>query len=401
MKICAVVSEYNPFHLGHAYHIKETRRILGGDVAVAAVMSGNFVQRGDFALLDKFRRAEAALAGGADIVIELPTVYAVSSAERFASGAIALLKKMGITGALSFGCECGDIKKLLDAANILKESDAKGKISRQMKTGQSYAAARQSVAEEILGADAQILKSPNNVLGIEYLKALAKENSSLFPVAVKRAGAGHDCTAAGGFSSASYIRRLVCENSAEAYKYMTPKAAEILKKCLENSETASIDNAEQAILAKLRSMTEPDFLSLPDATEGLGYRLKNAVREGRSLGEIAELAKTKRYAMSRIRRMMICAYLGIKAERQNAAPTYARILGFNKRGRELLRELKKCSQIPIITRPAAIKSAPEQAYSDFMSQVRIDDLYAFGLKCGNNRPGEYDLMQAPVTIDCR
>lgn len=399
MKICAIISEYNPFHLGHAYHISETRRILGEDTVIMAVMSGNFVQRGDFALCDKFFRAKAALCGGADLIIELPSAYAVSSAERFAKGAVSLIKKTGITGALSFGCECGNIQKLLDAANILKESDVQEKISRQMKTGQSYASARQYVAEQIMGSDASVLQSPNNTLAVEYIKALRSESCPLSPVAVKRMGAEHDSLSEEGFKSASHLRKLVYANDFSVYGNLPLKSAEMLDECIKNSEIARVQNAESAILAKLRSMRTEDFLRLPDATEGLGYRLKNAVRDGRCLREIAELAKTKRYTLSRIRRMIICAYLGIDAERQTLPPSYAQVLGFNGKGRELLRELKKCSEIPIITRPASIKSENERAYSDFMFQVTADDLYAFGLENNKRRLGEYDLRQMPIIAD--
>ena len=342
MNVAGIVAEYDPFHAGHAYHIAETRRRLG-ECAVAAVMSGNFVQRGTCAIFDKWRRARAALEGGADLVLELPTVYAVSSAEGFARGAVGILAAAGAVTHLSFGSECGDVDRLRQVAACLDSEVYQAGLRRFLDEGMPFAACRQAVVRGILGKDlSDLLSQPNNNLGIEYIRALNAMDSAIRPITVRRAGAAHDGGDHPDYPSASFLR------------------GEIRSGRLPAEDPADLRHCERAVLVRLRTMRAADWTALPDSGEweGLPQRLERAGRQCRTLEEFYDLAKTKRYAHARIRRLALWAFLGLRAEDRPAAPPYLRVLGFNDRGREVLREMKRCAGLPIITKPAHGRGLP-------------------------------------------
>ncbi|MBD5118524.1 MAG: nucleotidyltransferase family protein [Clostridiales bacterium] len=356
MVMAGVVAEYNPFHAGHAFHVAETRRQLG-ECAVVAVMSGNFVQRGDCAVLDKWSRAGAALEGGVDLVLELPTVWAASSAESFARGAAELLAAAGVVTHLSFGSECGDVEKLRQLADCLDSDAYRAGLRRFLDEGLPFAACRQAVARGLLGEDlASLLSQPNNNLGVEYIRALNALESAIQPVTVPRAGAAHDGGDHPNYPSASFLRE------------------KILLRELPADDPASLKYGERGALAVLRAMDEEDFAALPDCGEGLSHRLYCAVRQGRMLEEVYDLAKTKRYAHSRIRRAALWGALGLRECDRPAHPTYLRVLGANGRGREVLREMKTKAALPIITKPAHGRGIPllelEARCTDFYQLCR-------------------------------
>lgn len=356
MRTVGIVAEYNPFHAGHAYHIAETRRVVG-ECAVMAVMSGSFVQRGDCAIADKWTRARAALEGGADLVLELPTVWAVSSAERFAGGAVELLAAAGVTDFLSFGSECGGADRLRQVAACLDSPDYRAELRRFLDQGLPFAVCRQAAVTELLGEEAaSLLSRPNNNLGVEYIRALNALNSGIQPVTVPRVGAGHDGGDHGEYPSASHIR------------------GEMLAGRLPADNPASLRFAERAVLARLRAMTISDFEALPDSGEGLAVRLYDAARQAVTLDELYDLAKTKRYAHARIRRMVLWAALGLRESDRPEHPPYLRVLGFNGRGREVLREMKERAALPIITKPTHGKDIPllelEARCTDFYALCR-------------------------------
>lgn len=356
MNTVGIVAEYNPFHAGHAFHIRETRRLLG-DCAVVCVMSGNFVQRGECALFDKWTRARAALENGADLVLELPTVWAVSSAESFARGAVELLTATGVATHLSFGSECGDVNRLRRAAACLDGPEYRAALRRFLDRGLPFASCRQRAAEEVLGGrGAEALSCPNDNLGIEYIRALNALKSPVRPVAVRRAGAGHDGGDHPEYPSASFLRERMLSGALPA------------------DNPASLVFGERAALAVLRAMGEGDFAALPDGGEGLAVRLYRAVRRGRTLEEVYDLAKTKRYAHARIRRLALWGALGLREGDRPAHPTYLRVLGANGRGRELLREMKGRAALPIVTKPAHGKGLPllelEARCTDFYQLCR-------------------------------
>lgn len=372
MKIAGIVAEYNPFHAGHAHHIAATRRILGGDCAVVAVMSGNWVQRGDCAVFDKWARARRALEGGADLIFELPTPWAMASAERFAQGAVLLLEATGVVTHLSFGSECGDVDKLRRVAACLDSPRYPDVLRRFLNRGLPFAACRQRGVEQLLRPElADLLSGPNNNLGIEYIRALNAMDSAIEPVTVLRVGAGHDGGDHPDYPSASLLReRLRAGTHA-------PEGP------------ADLRFGERWVLAALRSVSEEDFAALPDCGEGLSHRLYRAVRQGRTLEEICTLAKTKRYAHSRIRRAVLWGALGLGKQDWLDAPLYLRVLGFNRRGREVLHEMKGRAALPILTKPAHIARLEPEAQALFALEERCTDLYGLCLSvpapCGRER----------------
>lgn len=352
MRVAGVICEYNPFHNGHLYHISETKRLLGEDTLVVCAMSGNFVQRGEPAIFAKFARAEAAVKCGADIVVEIPTHVSLSSAEGFAKGAVQLLDSMGVCTHLSFGSENGDIAELSCMADALLLPQTDELIKSELKKGVSYAVARQNALRSIVGDKAELLEQPNNILGIEYLKALKVIRSDMAAITVSRHGGEHD--GKDGYS-ASAVRRSL-KAGERSFLNVPDAAAMVFKREIsEGRGPVYIEDMEQAILYRLRTMTAEEYDKLPYASEGLGKRLLKSVRSSTSLTEILEKTKTKRYAMSRLRRMVMCAYLGLSAEDMSTEPNYIRVLGVSVNGCTLLRRMRKSARLPVIVKSADCK----------------------------------------------
>ena len=327
-----VICEFNPFHKGHKYLIETLK---SGGNRVICVMSGNFVQRGEFAIYDKFERARAALEGGADLVFELPTAVSTSSAEGFAKGGVELLESLGCVDAIAFGAENDNIQELKAVAEKLK--NIQGDIAAKMKSGISYPAAR----SKVLGTD--ILDCPNNILACEYLKF-----ANLPCIAIKRIGKG-------------------LNSDDEEY------SATAIRNKMNNADIASMHNCEAAVLYKLRTMSKEDFARLEDVSEGLENRIYDAARQAKSLDELYELIKSKRYTLSRIKRIVLRAYLGIGKDEPKTP--YIRLLGFNKEGKELLSEIKEKSTLPIITK---ISDCDDEQLKFFERECRYTDLYNLG-----------------------
>ena len=397
MAFAGIICEYNPFHTGHAAHIAATRERLGGDTDVICVMSGNFVQRGEPAVMKKHARAEAAVRCGADLVLENPVPWATASAERFALGAVSVLNGTGLPVTLSFGSECGDAEKLERAANALLTDEAHRMVREALGDGLSYAAARQKAADALLGSDADVLKNPNDILGIEYMKAIGRLGADMDVLAVKRVNTEHDGDEACGMAPASLIReKLLAGESADGF---VPECArEILaRETGAGRAPVTIKNAEGLILYRLRTMSDDDYALLPDGSEGLWMRLRDAGYAAKSYEEVLEKTKTKRYAMSRIRRMVLAAFLGTTAEMSSMLPPYIRVLAFNERGQEILKKMKKTATLPIVTKPASAKKLPPEARKIFEFEARTTDIYELMYPdnvCGGG--GEWTL--GPVTV---
>ena len=382
METAGIVAEYNPFHRGHAWHIAETRRRLGGDAPVVCVMSGHWVQRGECALADKWLRAALALDRGADLVVELPTPWAMASAESFARGAVSLLAATGVVDVLSFGSETGELAPLEEAAAALDAPDYPERLRAALGRGLSFPAARQEAA------GAACLSAPNNNLGVEYLRSLRALGSTIRPLTVPRQGAGHDGPAAGGFASASELRRLLrAGRGAEAAPYLTAPWS---------GELADMQHIERAVLARLRTMGEGDWAALPDGggAEGLPSRLAKAAREAVSLEDFYTRAKTRRYPHARLRRLALAAFLGLRAAERPAAPPYVRVLGLGGRGRALLRRMKDTCPLPVIVKPAQARELDGPARTLFQAEARYTDLY--GLCFPAPRPCGAEWIHSPV-----
>lgn len=382
METAGIVAEYNPFHRGHAWHIAETRRRLGGDAPVVCVMSGHWVQRGECALADKWLRAALALDRGADLVVELPTPWAMASAESFARGAVSLLAATGVVDVLSFGSETGELAPLEEAAAALDAPDYPERLRAALGRGLSFPAARQEAA------GAACLSAPNNNLGVEYLRSLRALGSTIRPLTVPRQGAGHDGPAAGGYASASELRRLLrAGRGEEAAPYLTAPWS---------GELADMQHIERAVLSRLRTMGEGDWAALPDGggAEGLPSRLAKAAREAVSLEDFYTLAKTRRYPHARLRRLALAAFLGLRAAERPAAPPYVRVLGLGSRGRVLLRRMKDTCPLPVIVKPAQAREMDGPARTLFESEARYTDLY--GLCFPAPRPCGAEWIRSPV-----
>lgn len=417
MTAVGIVAEYNPFHTGHAYQIVRTKQVLGEQTAVVAVMSGNWVQQADCAISDKWTRARLALMGGVDLVLELPTVWAMSSAESFAQGAAAVLDAAGVVDAISFGSECGEIEPLRDVAACLDGEPYREGLARFLAEGMSFATARQRAVGEIFGCKAEILAKPNNNLGVEYIRALNALESPIRPMTVLRRGAAHNSVGAavweggeGGsvsdaaslelpqFLSATQIRLYLLKQQWDlAQPYLVSGGREILEQ--HGMDLPSLTRVERAILARLRVMTAADWAELPDsgASEGLTQRLERAGRQCSCLEEFFDLAKTKRYTRARLRRLALWAFLGLAQADIPPRPPYLRVLGFNSRGREVLREMKGRAALPILTKPAHAGGLDEEGRRLFELEARCTDLYGL---CYENVPSSgREWTTGPVVLE--
>ncbi len=384
MKTAAVICEYNPFHNGHKYQLEQTR--AAGATHIVAVMSGNFTQRGDVAVFDKYARARTALENGVDLVLELPTKYSLSSAEGFAAGAVGIITALGCVDMLSFGSESGDIAALKEASAAGEYAVHTDKFFNLMRSGKSYPAALAEAVREYYTDDVyETLSAPNNTLAVEYLNALDNCGSRIEPFTVPRTGAGHDSAEEnGGFASASLIRKKIL--AGEDWSQLSPA---------ENSPRADVKNLERAILARLREMRPDDFLRLYDGANGLAERLYKSVRKACTLDELYILTKTKRYTLARIRRAVMCGFLGLYKEQLNVPNAYIHILGMNARGREIL--AKADCPLPIDASLKALSAASREAHRQACFEERCGDLYSLAFekprRCG------YEFTAKPVIIN--
>ncbi len=384
MKTAAVICEYNPFHYGHKYQLEKTRE--AGATHIAAIMSGNFTQRGDVAIFDKYERARIALQNGADLVLELPTVYSLSAAEGFARGAVQIAEALGCVDMLSFGSECGDISALKEAAGASEFALHTDEFQMRIKKGESFPAALAETVKDYYTADVcDILSSPNNTLAVEYIKALDDIGSSIEPFTVARNGADHDSDDENrGFASASLIRKKIL--AGEDYSALAPVI---------NAPTADIKRLETAILARLRTMRPSDFESIYDAAQGLGDRMYKAIRRAGSLEELYFLTKTKRYTLARIRRAVLCSFLGIDKRQLQEPIAYIRILGMNGRGREIL-SAAQCG-LPIDTSLRNLMKQSREAHRQGAFEERCGDVYSLAFE--KPRPCGCEFTAKPVITE--
>ena len=329
MLVTGIICEYNPLHLGHQ---KQLTLLKQENTAVVCLMSGNFVQRGYPAVFDKMCRSEAAIRCGADLVLELPVTAALSSAEGFAAKGVEILSPF--CNRLSFGAENANANLLMGIAGALLSGDFKSALRLQLEKGISFPAARQA-ALKTMGFDASILESPNNILAVEYCKAIIAQRSSMIPFPILRKGDYHDQQADSREPSATAVRQLIKDGTN--WKDYVPEHA---IPCFENAPAHDLTYGESAILARLRTMADADFEALPYGSEGLWRKLMHAVRSESRLEDILAAAKSKRYTRTRLDRMVMCAFLGITESQINAPVPYTRILAFNNTGREILKQAK-------------------------------------------------------------
>lgn len=348
-KILAIIAEYNPFHNGHLYHINKSKELVNPDYTVC-IISGNFVQRGNVSIVDKWSKAEMALNGGANLVIELPTIYSISSAENFAEGCIKLLDSLNLDTVLSFGSECGDINILENFADILftEPPEYRSLLNHELQTGISYPKARENALLMYVNnirKYANTLSCPNNILGVEYLKAIKKLKSKILPITFKREAVEHkDSEPVDNYASASNIRELLCDNK-DISKLVPKSTYDILARQI-NSGKSVLDVVafERAILYAFRRMSLNAIKNLPDVNENLANSIQSAVNSCNSYNELIEKIKSKSYTTSRLQRICLYALLGItKSDMEDSRKVtpYIRVLGVDEKGRKLLSELSK------------------------------------------------------------
>lgn len=387
MKTAAVICEYNPFHYGHKYQLEQTRSF--GATHIVAVMSGSYTQRGDVALFDKYARAKTALENGADLVLELPVKYSLCAAEGFARGAVGLISTLGCVDMLSFGSECGSVEALREAAGAVEYALRTDYFQLLIAGGKSYPAALSEAVNKYYTPDVyETICSPNNTLAVEYIKALDDIGSSIQPVTIQREGADHDSEEEQHrFISASLIRKKIL--AGESCKEYAPEV---------NAPTADIKRLETAILAKLRSMKPEDFEQVYDAAQGLAERLYKAVRKACTLEELYFLTKTKRYTLARIRRAVLCAFLGVEKKMLLERDAYIHILGMNGRGREILSAAKNAGcPLPLDTSLRALMNTSREAHRQGAFEARCGDIYSLAFE--QPRPCGMDFTAKPVIID--
>lgn len=406
--ITGIIAEYNPFHNGHAYQIEQARLLTGCDFLVV-VMSGDYVQRGAPAVFDKYTRARMALACGADLVLELPVACSCASAEFFASGAVSLLDGLGCVDFLCFGSESGNLQSLMEPARILaKESPVfQEALRRGLSLGLSFPAARKE-AFRACASNPDILDLPNNILGIEYLKALLQRESSIKPVTIKRKGQGyHDTLLDSGFASASGIRRFLKQEEAPlsalpALKESLPDPVmEVLKDTLAHTLPVWEEDFSMLLRYELLRQSASDLTRYADISPDLGRRLKNCADKFSSFSEFVALVKTKDVTYTRITRALFHILLNLTGEdtRNSVAMPYARILGFRKDHSRILGLLKENSRIPIIPKAADYKTyLTPDLQPLFEKDLFAANLYETIAAAKQKRAFLHDLKRSPVIL---
>lgn len=377
--IISVISEFNPFHKGHKFLLENIKQQFP-DSATVAIMSGNFVQRGDVAIINKYDRAKMALQNGFDLVVELPVPYAVSSAEIFANAGVKIADGLN-SDFLAFGAE-NNLDCLNEIVDLFSNNSFEEIIKKELSFGNSYPVALSNTIAQLTNNEkySDVLNGANNVLAIEYIKATRKYG--IEPFAVKRTSVSHDSDITNnGFASASAIRKMLLENN-NPFDYMNENA-----NIDDFTNLATINNLEKALLFQLRTMNKGDFLNLPDVSEGLENRFFNAIKEYNSTEEILQAVKTKRYTLARLRRILIYALLHITKDMQKSSVPYIRVLGFNEKGIEIISKAKKSAKMPIVTKVStAINNFDEFGKSVLEKEIYSSDIWTLAqntpTKCG-------------------
>lgn len=406
MKITGLVVEYNPLHNGHLHHITKTKEITNCDYLIG-VMSGNFVQRGEPAFINKWARTEMALKAGIDLVLELPLKYSISSAEGFAHGAISTLNNLGIVDSICFGSEADNIELLKKISWILADEPLAYRILLQdyLKEGISFPSAREKALLEYFKKNIQldidqnelsaIIGSSNNILGIEYLKSIYRLSANIVPYSIKRISNsynGKDLT--GRISSATSIRANF--HSKDIIDTIPSFTHNILEEEIKRGRgPVTLEAFSDLILYKLRNLSVENIRNLLDVSEGLEYKIKKAAETETNVYSLIECVKNKRYTATRIQRILIYSLLDITKDFSASIKSpaeYIHVLGFNENGKMLLRKASKLSNVPIITNP----SPRDEAL--FGLDIKATDVYVLGYRNHEEKKGKQDFQRSPVII---
>jgi len=405
-KVLGIICEYNPFHNGHLYQLNESIKLADPDFVVC-IMSGNFVERGNTALINKWARTEMALKSGIDMVIELPTIYSISSAENFASGAIKILNSLNLDTVLSFGSECGDIDTLNKFAEIINNEPPEyvTMLNHELAKGLSFPKARENAMLLYINDirnSANVLSGSNNILGLEYLKQIMKTGNKITPMTIKRIGTDYNSTSSSnGFASATAIREMLLQK--KSVKNLIPLSAySILKEELSNGRfVLDVSQFEKQIIYKLRCMTIKEIANLPDVSEGLEYKIKEAANTCNTLDSLVFMIKSKRYTMTRINRILLYTLLDITKEdyinSQKITP-YLRVLGVSQKGKELLSILSKNKKLNVIT---SVKQFMDKNNNKVLKAMLEKDIFAtnvYTLEYKKNSNANLDYTQKMIIV---
>ena len=393
MRVCAVICEYNPFHLGHAYHLRAAREASGADYTLC-LMSGALTQRGAFARHDKWLRARAALENGADVVLELPTRFACAPAPDFASGGVSLLSSLGVVTHLSFGCEPSALPLLSAAAALFKaESPAfSAALQTRLADGLPYPRARALAAEQVAGLPADLLAQPNAALALEYLQALPPE---IIPVPVERRGSGYHDASLSALSSATAVRAALAQGSLPAALAAVP-SPDLLQTAEQNGFIHEEEALTQALLYRLRTASPEDLAALYGMDEGLENRFLAAAQTCATRESLLDSVKTQRYTHARLSRLCAYALLNLTRDFADAhrAPEYARVLGFRKSAAPLLKVIKRRGSLPLVTKAADF----DRTNPLFALDVRAQDLWSLGVSNPALRSSGRDFTTSPILV---
>ena len=400
MLTVAIISEYNLFHKGHEHQIKEIRRELGDDTRIIAIMSGNFTQRGQLAIADKYVRAKAAVLCGANLVLELPFPYSMSSAEFFARSAVHIANSLGVVDYLSFGSESGNIDDLLKIKNNMESEEYNQKLALAISNNKGeksgYPKLCEDIYRECYGECMTDISAPNNILSIEYLKALSYLNSDIKPHTIKRVGAGYNdaFSADEEFQSASAIRNLMSKDVVSALNYVPENAKNAFLDAF-NDGSLPCDEAklDAAVISSFRLNSPKDEDQIHDTVGGLYNRLHSASFEANSISSLLKKAETKKFTRARIRRAIWYSYFGVTSSEIRALPEYTQLLATDVYGQAILKEIKKVGGFPILTKPSAIDKLPEKTKTQKMLSDRADSV--FQLTKNKSVSGNYSLTCTP------
>ena len=408
-KVLGIISEYNPFHNGHLYHLIKSKKITNAEYTIA-VVGGNFTQRGNASLLDKWSKTEMALLNGIDLVIELPLLYSISSAENFAEGAIKILDSLQIVDTISFGTETSDITILDRFADILynEPKEYKALLSHELSKGMSYPKARENALMLYLNdirRFAPILSSPNNILGIEYLKALKKYKSTITPLSIQRIKSGYnDINFSGNIASATAIRNLILNHEYKDLNKILPISSySILKENIKKGHIVrDISNFDKIVLYKLRSMSIEEISNLPDVSEGLEYSIKKAADSCNTIYELINIVNSKRYTKTRLQRILLYALLNVtKKDIQISKKVipYIRILGFNEKGKYIVSQISRNkNKLNLITSVKKFNDQNTNKNLQLMLQKDINATNTYTLGFENDSWSNLDYTQKIITI---
>ena len=381
VKTAAVISEFNPFHGGHAYLFAEIRRALGEDTAIIAILSGNFVQRGEAACIRKQARAEAALAGGCDLVLELPFPYSSATAERFARAGVAIADALGCVDVLAFGAECGDTATLSALAARLEANEFRDAyFSAAASLGS--AEKTEAVYRSLYGEDKyfELLSNPNDLLGVEYIRALLRAGSAITPWAIKRMGAGHDEVLPASpdrFPSGKSIREALYAGDEGALLRLPSYSAEVIKSEISERKSLADNKMLMNYLLMHYRLCPTEQAALSDGmTGGLYERVLHAAQEAADGDDFFARLRTKKYTDAFLRRALLAGVFGLTREMLNGTPAYSQILGMNDRGQKILRDIRKTAAVPLLTKPGDYTALPPEARAAAELSLRADSLYA-------------------------